>query len=118
MSTSGGSTLNSVVGGRGVAFNYARDQFYRSYGYPAAPPFTGERLWVCESQYSHADPSTNPQTMAIGCDMTGGSSGGGWVVGDSVYSVNSYGYLTEPNVMYGPYQGSVAQSLYSSASTR
>lgn len=118
MNTSGGNTLNSVVGGRGIAFNYARNQFYRSYGYPAAPPFTGERLWVCESQLSHSDPSTSPQTMAIGCDMTGGSSGGGWVVGDSVYSVNSYGYLTEPNVMYGPYQGSEAQSLYSSASSR
>ena len=56
--------------------------------------------------------------MAIGCDMTGGSSGGGWLVGNNVYSVNSYGYLTEPNVMYGPYQGAAAQSLYSSASSR
>ena len=118
MNTNGGSTLNSAVGGRGIAFNYARSQFFRSHGYPAAPPFSGERLRVCESQYSHADTSTSPQTMAIGCDMTGGSSGGGWVVGDNVYSVNSYGYLTQPNVMYGPYQGSVAQSLYSSASAR
>lgn len=118
MNTSGGNTLNSTVGGRGIAFNYARNQFYRSYGYPAAPPFTGERLWVCESQLSHSDPSTSPQTMAIGCDMTGGSSGGGWLVGNNVYSVNSYGYLTEPNVMYGPYQGAAAQSLYSSASSR
>ena len=53
--------------------------------------------------------------MAIRCDMTGGSSGGGWIVGGNVYSVNSYGYLTQPNVMYGPYQGSVAQQLYTSA---
>jgi hypothetical protein len=33
-----------------------------------------------------------------------------------VYSVNSYGYSNQPNVMYGPYQGSVAQSLYNAAS--
>jgi hypothetical protein len=118
MNPSGGSTLNSVVGGRGVAFNYARNQSVTSYGHPAAPPFSGERLWVCESDIATSDPTTSPQTMGIGCDMTGGSSGGGWVVGDSVYSVNSYGYTTQPNTMYGPYQGSVAQSLYNSASTR
>ena len=38
------------------------------------------------------DNSANPPTMGIGCDMTGGSSGGGWVVGNDVLSVNSYGY--------------------------
>ena len=30
-------------------------------------------------------------------------------------SVNSYGYSTLPNVMFGPYQGSVSQSLYTQA---
>jgi hypothetical protein len=118
MNTTGGSTLNSRVGGRGIAFNYDRNQRFNSYGYPAAPPFTGERLWVCDAQLGTSDSTTNPQTMGIGCDMTGGSSGGGWVVGDGVYSVNSYGYTTQPDVMYGPYQGSVAQTLYSNASAR
>jgi hypothetical protein len=118
MNTTGAGALTDVVGGRGIAFNYDRNQAYTSFGYPAAPPFTGERLWVCESQLGASDPSTSPQTMGIGCDMTGGSSGGGWVVGDSVYSVNSYGYLTQPDVMYGPYQGAVAQSLYGDASSR
>jgi hypothetical protein len=116
--TSGFGALNDVVGGRGVAFNYDRNQTYSSYGYPAAPPFNGQRLHVCESQLARSDSSTSPPTMGIGCDMTGGSSGGGWVVGDSVYSVNSYGYLTQPNMMYGPYQGAVAQALYGDASSR
>ena len=62
-----------------------------------------------------SDNSANPATDGIGCDMTGGSSGGGWIVGSSVYSVNSYGYDNQPDVMYGPYQGSVAQSLYNAA---
>ena len=53
--------------------------------------------------------------MGIDCDMTGGSSGGGWIAGGGVASVNSYGYSTLPNVMFGPYQGSVAQSLYTQA---
>jgi hypothetical protein len=118
MSTSGGAALTDVVGGRGIAFNYNRNQFYTAFGYPAAPPFTGGRLWVCESELITSDPTTSPQTMGIGCDMTGGSSGGGWIVGNSVYSVNSYGYLNQPNVMYGPYQESVAQSLYNQASIR
>src|SRR5918999_1163906 len=63
------------------------------------------------------DNSANPPTMGIDCDMTGGSSGGGWIVGSSVYSVNSYGYATLPNVMFGPYQGTVAQSLYTQAAS-
>ena len=33
---------------------------------------------------------------------------GGWIVGSNVVSVNSYGYGNQPNVMYGPYQGSTA----------
>jgi hypothetical protein len=116
VNTSGGSALTDVVGGRGVAFNYNRNQFYTSFGYPAAPPFSGQRLYTCESPLITSDPSTSPQTMGIDCNMTGGSSGGGWIVGNDVYSVNSYGYLNQPGVMYGPYQGSVAQSLYSQAS--
>jgi hypothetical protein len=118
MNTAGGSALTDVVGGRGIAFNYDRNQFYTSFGFPAAPPFSGGRLWLCESSPIANDTSASPPTMGIECDMTGGSSGGGWIVGNDVYSVNSYGYLNQPNVMYGPYQDSVAQSLYGQAATR
>jgi hypothetical protein len=56
--------------------------------------------------------------MAIGCDMNGGSSGGGWVIDDgaegAVISVNSYTRLATPAVMYGPYFGGTAQALYDS----
>ena len=110
-----GSALTDVVGGRNIAFNTARSQNYASHGYPAAPPFNGQRLWVCNSPLVYDDTSANPPTMGIDCDMTGGSSGGGWIAGGSVVSVNSYGYTTLPNVMFGPYQGSVAQSLYTQA---
>ena len=104
-----------MVGGRNIAFNTARQQNYAAHGYPAAPPFNGQRLWVCNSPLIYDDTSANPPTMGIDCDMTGGSSGGGWIAGGSVVSVNSYGYTTLPNVMFGPYQGSVAQSLYTQA---
>jgi hypothetical protein len=115
VSTNAGSALTDVVGGRNIAFNSPRNQQYAAHGYPAGPPFNGQRLWVCNSPLAYDDTSANPPTMGINCDMTGGSSGGGWIAGGSVASVNSYGYSTLPNVMFGPYQGSVSQSLYTQA---
>ena len=112
----GGQALTDVVGGRSPSFNYARNQTYVSHGYPAAPPFNGQRLYTCTSPLIYDDTSANPPTMGIDCDMTGGSSGGGWTVNGSLESVNSYGYSTLPNVMFGPYQGSVSQALYNQAS--
>ena len=111
----GGTALTDRVGGRGISFNYNRSQSYVSYGYPAAPPFSGERLWTCSSPLQTSDNGASPATMGIGCDMTGGSSGGGWIVGGNLYSENSYGYDNQPNVMYGPYLDSVAQSVYNAA---
>ena len=68
------------------------------------------------------DRSASPPTIAIGCDMTGGSSGGGWIVNmkdglGTLVSVNSYGYFSQPDAMYGPYQGNAAERLYDQAST-
>src|SRR3954468_9262169 len=114
---SGGTALTDRVGGRGISFNYSRNQTYDAYGYPAAPPFNGERLWVCNSTLQRSDNFASPATMGIGCDMTGGSSGGGWIVGNNLYSENSYGYNNQPNVMYGPYLGNVAQSVYTAAAS-
>ena len=111
----GGQALTDVVGGRNPSFNYPRNQTYAAHGYPAASPFNGQRLYVCTSPLIYDDTSANPPTMGIDCDMTGGSSGGGWIAGGAVASVNSYGYTTLPNVMFGPYQGSVSQSLYTQA---
>ena len=112
----GGQALTDVVGGRNIAVQHrAQPERTSSHGYPAAPPFNGQRLWVCNSPLIYDDTSANPPTMGIDCDMTGGSSGGGWIAGGAVASVNSYGYTTLPNVMFGPYQGAVAQSLYTQA---
>lgn len=114
----GGRELEAVAGARGIAFNQPRDQAYQAYGYPAGPPFDGETLRVCDSAYFADDPyylPPGPAPMGIGCDMTGGSSGGGWVTaGGYVASVTSFGYntLTERNHLYGPYFESVAKNLY------
>jgi V8-like Glu-specific endopeptidase len=118
VSLNAGQALTDVIGGRNIAFNTPRNQTYASHGYPAASPFNGQRLWVCTSPLRYNDTSANPATMGIDCNMTGGSSGGGWIANGSVTSVNSYGYRTLPNVMFGPYMGSVAQSLYTAAASR
>ena len=69
----------------------------------------------CTSALQTSDNSASPPTLGIGCDMTGGSSGGGWIVGNNLVSENSYGYSNQPDVMFGPYLGSVAQSVYNAA---
>ncbi len=115
-------SLTDVVGGRGIAFNQARDKTYQSFGYPAQQPpieFSGGREFRCSSELGGTDnpPGSGPNTLYIPCDMTAGSSGGGWVAADTVLSVNSYSYclvVTCEQNLYGPYQGDVAQTLYGS----
>ena len=119
VSPSNATTLTDTVGGRSLAFNGPRSQRYNSFGYPAGSPFNGQRLWKCDSSLYTSDSSTSPQTMGIRCNMTGGSSGGGWVGASDplarVYSVNSYGYRSLRNVMFGPYQGDLAEQLFATA---
>ena len=110
------------MGGQGIAFNQPRPQEYVSGGYPADYPFDGKTLYVCDAPLGGNDRSASPPTIAIGCDMTGGSSGGGWIVNmkdglGTLVSVNSYGYFSQPDAMYGPYQGNAAERLYDQAST-
>jgi V8-like Glu-specific endopeptidase len=113
-----GQSLEDVVGARGIRFDQPVSGAVRSHGYPAGSPFDGSKLRYCDSTLGFLDPLTaggsGPQTMGIGCDMTPGSSGGGWVVGDSVISLNSYSRSTTPEVMYGPYFGSTIAALYDS----
>ena len=110
-----GRKLHERVGARGIDFNGPRDRTYKIYGYPAEGEFDGEHLYRCKSPYQGADNSAgNPKPMRATCDMTGGSSGGGWIAGGKVASVVSYGYSDEPNKLYGPYQGNAARALYDS----
>jgi hypothetical protein len=117
--------IEEVVGARGIAFNQDPDQIYRSFGHPAAPPFDGELMFYCDSGLGYLDFGPSPAPMAIGCDMTGGSSGGGWIVEDVgtgkgfVHSVNSFGYETGGNgyeeTMFGPQLGNVAAAVHEAA---
>jgi hypothetical protein len=111
-----GESLSDAVAEVPPVFSSARNQSYQGYGYPAARKFNGQRMRVCNTAWSRNDASTIPATMGVPCNMTGGSSGGGWVTASgAVASVVSYGYSSLKNVLFGPYQETEAQQLYSSA---
>ncbi|GAB3246578.1 peptidase [Arthrobacter pigmenti] len=115
----GSTSLSDTVGASGVAFNQARGLQYKAFGYPAGTPYDGESLYSCSGTATQ-DPFGQSQSQGIPCDMTGGSSGGPWFIGTSSTgvqnSVNSFGYTSVPNTMFGPYWGSSIQSAYSNAS--
>ncbi|HEX7187138.1 MAG TPA: hypothetical protein VF423_02855 [Actinomycetes bacterium] len=117
MNTLGGATLTNAVGGQGIGFNLARGLTYDAYGYPAAGRFNGQTLKSCTG--TATDDPYGTQSQGIPCNMTGGSSGGPWLINNNstINSVNSFGYQGVRNVMFGPYFGSAIQSAYSAAAT-
>ncbi|MDN5727609.1 MAG: hypothetical protein L0G99_17020 [Propionibacteriales bacterium] len=114
-----GRQLADVVGSTGIEFNSARGQQVVSYGYPADPPFNGELLYSCSDTAARDSVDPSKAGQGILCDMTGGSSGGPWMLNNgNQTSVNSFGYKYEtPKRMYGPYFGDVAQQVYQAASS-
>lgn len=119
------ATFAGTIGTRPIAFGQnPTGKRLVSYGYPAAGKFNGSQQYACASPFRRWDSSALLDPMQISCDMTGGSSGGGWILdanvngigdaGESVVSVNSYGYSFEKTTMYGPYMpsGGQAQALY------
>ena len=112
-----GKTLAATVGGQGIGFNLARGLTYNAYGYPAAGKFNGQTLQSCTGTAT-PDPYNQTQSQGIPCDMTGGSSGGPWLLNNNslLNSVNSFGYQGVRNTMFGPYFGSAIQATYNTAS--
>jgi V8-like Glu-specific endopeptidase len=138
--SSDGATLGSVVGTLGIATGVTDHQHYHVFGYPAArqtvwpgTAFNGNRMWGCQSSAARRvteEPGSGPAPVAVGCDMTGGSSGGPWIMGlNDGYSMGwhvnggflngnvSYRYSNEPRALNGPYFGSEAFDLWNAART-
>jgi V8-like Glu-specific endopeptidase len=120
-----GRSLTDTVGAQGVGFNLARGARMAAFGYPARSPYDGSKLAWCSGNVSSDAQGTSDQGMR--CNMTGGSSGGPWFINfdegsgiGTLNSLNSFRYTTlglfDNGSMYGPYFGSVIQSLYESAS--
>jgi V8-like Glu-specific endopeptidase len=124
-----GKTVNEVVGSLGFAFNLHTNQHWFNLGFPVVTPFDGKTMQICAASFARNDPSfTFPSPIAIGCDMTGGSSGGPWIIdfsgvdGNTNYinGNNSYRYTGFGEEMYSPYLGEQAKELldYLSSETR
>ncbi|MFC4584451.1 trypsin-like serine peptidase [Sphaerisporangium corydalis] len=117
-----GQLLTDVVGGQGVAFNQARGRQMYAFGYPAASPYNGSKLIYCAGRVFEDYLVSTDQGLS--CDMTGGSSGGGWFQNfdqrtgaGTLNSVNSFKYNFAPYWMFGPYFGPEAQAVYTTAQT-
>ncbi|MFF4757556.1 trypsin-like serine peptidase [Streptomyces sp. NPDC001292] len=90
-------------------------------GYPAAPPYDGQRLYRCQDKPGRLSLNASDPTMyRIGCTMTGGSSGGGWVATGSdgkpaLVSNTSIGPVTA-GWLAGPRLGPAAEGVYDAVS--
>ena len=116
------------LGGEGVYFNAAHSQPIQEFGYPQAAPYNGFDQRYNASQSACCDDPMGPSyggpgDMMIKSWQTGGTSGGGWIVGVSkttglghLNSHSSYRYVggpqANPSHLYGPYYGADALSLY------
>ncbi|WP_055494330.1 serine protease [Streptomyces sp. TP-A0356] len=124
---SGGKSLEETVGSAlPVNFNapaVSKVAGITATGYPAAAPFDGQKLYQCQDKPGRLSiVRTDPTMYRIGCTMTGGSSGGGWVetgangkpalVSNTSIGPVSSGWLA------GPRLGPVAKGVYESVSKK
>ncbi|MGW2385231.1 trypsin-like serine peptidase [Streptomyces sp. NPDC001658] len=92
-------------------------------GYPAAAPFDGQLMYQCQDKPGRLSISAPDPTMyRIGCTMTAGSSGGGWVATGSdgqpaLVSNTSIGPATA-GWLAGPRLGDAAKGVYDSVSQK
>ncbi|MEU1530631.1 trypsin-like serine peptidase [Streptomyces fagopyri] len=92
-------------------------------GYPAAAPFDGQKLYQCTDRPGRLSiAQADPTMYRIGCTMTGGSSGGGWVAAGSdgkpaLVSNTSIGPVSA-GWLAGPHLGDVAKGVYDSVSKK
>jgi hypothetical protein len=123
LNTLSGRHVVSYLGGQGIRWNYPRNQSYSAFGYPQASPFNGLYQYRCNSGVTSDDNpgGSGPTAHGILCNMTGGSSGGGWLINLSgglgyVNGHNDYKYNSDPGHMFSPYYGNEAATVYNTAS--
>lgn len=112
-----GKKISQVVGSLGFAHSLGRLQHWHAIGYPQGAPFDGKILIDTQASYAYdGSVAGEVKPVAIGCDMTGGCSGGPWVQGFCSKNVlngnNSYRQSTRPLEMNSPYFDQRAKALY------
>ncbi|MEW1776543.1 hypothetical protein [Streptomyces sp. NPDC086777] len=122
---SGGKSLEETVGSA-LPVNFdapavPKVSSITATGYPAAKPYDGSLLYRCADKPGRLSVDASAPTMyRIGCTMTGGASGGGWVetgadgkpalVSNTSIGPVSSGWLA------GPRFGDVAKGVYEGVS--
>jgi V8-like Glu-specific endopeptidase len=124
---SGGKSLEETVGSAlPVDFKapaVPETESLTATGYPAAAPYDGQKLYQCEDKPGRLSLNASDPTMyRIGCTMTGGSSGGGWVGTGSdgkpaLVSNTSIGPVTA-GWLAGPRLGDEAKGVFDSVSEK
>ena len=116
--------LVNAVGGQGIQFNIATGLQRTSFGYPITdsrfPGYTysGEDMMYCPGR----DAYDGAGHIVINCTMTGGASGGPWIIKPTtdwlgtVNSVNSH--KPSGTTMGGPYFGQAESDLFQYARAR
>ncbi|MGW3566009.1 trypsin-like serine peptidase [Streptomyces sp. NPDC000941] len=93
-----------------------------AYGYPAAPPYDGALMFNCLDRPNRLSFSPSAPTMyRIGCTMTGGSSGGGWLVnrGGKTTLVSNTSISSNAHTwLAGPHLGSEAKGVFDAISQK
>ncbi len=117
-----GNSISDIVGALGFAWNFSYTQHWNVFGYPQAAPFDGQDMHSCQASYAYNNgvglpgPTKAPKTQGIGCNLTGGASGGPWILyfqdGNYLNGDNSYYRNGKPNEMFSPHFDNNAKSLY------
>lgn len=122
VSPNGYGDVVNVVGGTGSARNFSYNQYFYAFGYPQEYPFDGNTMWYCPSSLYREDHPSPGDAAALGitCNMTGGASGGGWLISYNgtfgyVNGHNDYKYNNDSNHMYSPYYGNDWFMVFNSA---
>lgn len=117
----GTAQLDSTVGGHPIQFSaVSAGPDTHLFGYPASGKYQGKDLVYCRGPLGF-DPYSGNVTYRVGCNMTGGSSGGPWFTpfgggSGTMISVNSYGY-SGVTAMHGPKLNAETASMFTAAAT-
>ena len=108
-----GWRITDYLGGQGIAWNYPIGQYVYAFGYPQAAPFTG----CCLTAENGATYNGGGGTIFMVNYMTGGSSGGAWLMSFDgnwgyINGHNDFKYNATPQYMYSPYYGNQVLNLY------
>ena len=110
----------SYTGWNAIAFSKGTKYKVAAYGYPAEPPYSGEyqRYWRATTKKFHYG-------LYMKSGLTGGASGGPWLVSYSnskrrgvAYGVNSVGPSNGRGWMATPYFGYYAKKLWTKTHTK